>query len=139
MIQTPAVTKEELEGVLAESAFVSVYGFRLHAFGSGECTLLLPFQEKLERPGGIVNGAALMASADMAMWLAIMTQLGKEARTLTADLNSTFLSAARKEDVLCTAKVLKLGRTLVYGVAECSSEAGKLVSHHTVTYIRLDR
>lgn len=139
MTQAPAVTKQELEGVLAESVFVGVYGFRLHAFASGECTLLLPFQEKLERPGGIVNGAALMAAADMAMWLAVKTKLGKDAHTLTADLNSTFLSPAKKEDVLCTAKVLKLGRTLVYGVAECTSEAGKLVSHHTVTYIRLDR
>lgn len=139
MNDTPAVTREDLENVLAESRFVGVYGFRLHGFGSGECTLVLPFHAALERPGGIVNGAALMAAADMAMWLAVMTRLGTGAPTLTADLNSSFLSAARKEDVFCTAKVLKLGRTLVYGVAECTTGTGRLVSHHTVTYIRLAR
>ena len=33
--------------------------------------LELPHKPALERPGGIINGPALMAAADCAMWLAI--------------------------------------------------------------------
>lgn len=134
----PAVTSDELAKILHCSPFARIYGLRLHSFASGECTLVMPFQESLERPGGIVSGSVLMTAADAAMWLAIMTRLGKDAMTVTSLMTTAFLSSAKKEDVRCTARVLKLGRKLVYGVAECTSDAGLLVSHHTITYARLD-
>jgi len=77
-----------------------------------------------------------MAAADVAMWLAIMTKLGAEDGSVTAEMKSNFLNAAREEDILCHAKILKLGRRLVYGVAECTNREGKLLTHHTLTYIR---
>jgi len=70
------------------------------------------------------------------MWLAIMTLLGKSNLTVTTELKTAFLSPAKQEDVKCTANVLKLGKSLIYGVAECSNEADKLLTHHTITYIR---
>jgi len=131
-----AVSEEELKQVLSESAFARIYNFKLLSFGSGECTLIMPFQEDLERPGGIVAGSVFMTAADVAMWLAIMTLLGKGSLTVTTELKTTFLSSAIQEDVKCTAKILKLGKSLIYGVAECSNMAGKLLAHHTITYIR---
>jgi len=134
-----AVTDEELRQVLSESAFAKIYNFRLHSFASGECTLVMPFQKEIERPGGIVSGSVFMTAADVAMWLAIMTQLGKDALTVTTEMKTAFLNSARQEDVQCTAKILKLGKSLIYGVAECSNGAGKLLTHHTITYIRLGK
>jgi uncharacterized protein (TIGR00369 family) len=131
-----AITEEELKRVLAESAFARIYNFKLQSFGNGECTLMIPFEEDLERPGGIVAGSIFMTAADVAMWLAIMTLLGKDTLTVTTELKTTFLSSAKQEDVKCTARILKLGKSLIYGVAECSNLAGKLLTHHTITYIR---
>jgi acyl-coenzyme A thioesterase PaaI-like protein len=48
------------------------------------------------------------------------------------------LSSARQEDILCHARILKLGRRLIYGLAECTNRDGKLLTHHTITYIRSD-
>ena len=45
-----------------------------------ECTLELPHKPALERPGGIINGPALMAAADCAMWLAIKARIGVDER-----------------------------------------------------------
>jgi uncharacterized protein (TIGR00369 family) len=134
----PAITNDDLCQILDEARFARIYGLKLHSFGNGECALKLPFQEQLERPGGIVSGSVLMAAADAAMWLAIMTRLGKDAMTVTSGMTTAFLSSAKKEDVVCTAKVLRLGKKLIYGVAECTSDAGALISHHTITYTRLD-
>ena len=131
-----AITEDELKQVLEESAFARIYSFKLQSFGSGECTLTMPFQEDLERPGGIVAGSIFMTAADVAMWLAIMTLLGKDALTVTTELKTTFLRSARQEDARCTAKILKLGKSLIYGVAECSNMGDKLLTHHTITYIR---
>jgi len=109
-----AVTEEDLKQVLSESAFARVYNFKLQSFASGKCTLTIPFQKDLQRPGGIVAGTIFMTAADVAMWLAIMTLLGKSQVAVTAELNTTFLSSAKQEDVKCKAHILKLGRTLIY-------------------------
>ena len=134
-----AVTEGELQRLLSEVAFTKSYGFLLHAIGDGECSIEVPFQEAFERPGGIVSGQVFMAAADVAMWLAIMTRLGTADRSVTAEMKTNFLNGARQEDFLCTAKILKLGRRLIYGVAECVNAEGKLLAHHTITYIRPDK
>lgn len=131
-----AVTAAELRRLLAEVAFTRSHGFILHSIGDGECTLDVPFQEAFERPGGIVSGQVLMAAADVAMWLAIMTRLGSRDPSVTTGMTTTFLASARREPFRCTARILKLGRRLIHGVAECVKADGTLLAHHTVTYFR---
>jgi hypothetical protein len=38
--------------------------------------------------------------------------------------------------VYCTARILKMGKRSIYGVAECHGKKGNLFSHHTLTYVR---
>lgn len=137
MENKPAVTEEELKQALLQASFARIYNFNLHSFGSGECTITIPFQEHLERPGGLVAGPVFMTAADVAMWLAIMTVLGKCPMTVTIELNTAFLNAAKREDIKCAARILKMGKSLIYGVAECSNMENKQLTHHTITYIRL--
>ncbi|HEU4387421.1 MAG TPA: PaaI family thioesterase [Blastocatellia bacterium] len=131
-----AITEEEIDQVLAESPFAGIYNFKLRSIGDGECTLRIPFQERLERPGGLVAGSVFMTAADVAMWLAIMTRLGRDALTVTAELKTTFLRSAKREDVDCAARILKMGKSLIYGVVECRNMTGDLLTHHTVGYAR---
>jgi acyl-coenzyme A thioesterase PaaI-like protein len=80
-----------------------------------------------------------MAVVDVAMWLAIKTKLGIDDDSVTVEMKTSFLGSARKQSFRCTARVLKLGRQLVYGSAECVNDQGKLLTHHTLTYIRVQR
>jgi uncharacterized protein (TIGR00369 family) len=132
-----AAGKKQLQALLDRSRFVRGYGFRVVSVSAAAATIELPFRRALERPGGIVNGPALMAAADCAMWVAIKAVLGMERDALTSELNTAFLAPAVNEPVRCTARILKLGKRSIYGVAECHSRAGKLFTHHTVTYVRL--
>jgi len=132
-----AATKQQLQALLDRSRFLKSYAFRVVALEAGACTIELPFRRAFERPGGIVNGPALMASADCAMWMAIKSVIGIEHDALTSELNTAFLQAAKNEPVRCTARILKLGRRSIYGVAECHGRGGKLFSHHTCTYVRV--
>jgi uncharacterized protein (TIGR00369 family) len=129
-------TKRQLQQLLDRSRFIRHYGFRVVRSSDEACVIELPHKPLLERPGGIVNGPALMAAADCAMWLAIKTRLGIEHDALTSELNTAFLAPAKGGHVYCTAKILTLGRRRIYGVAECHGKSGKLFSHHTVTYVR---
>jgi len=132
-----AATKRQLQALLERSRFVRSYGFRMISLDAEAATIELPFRRALERPGGIVNGPALMAAADCAMWVAIKSRIGIDRDALTSELNTAFLAPAIEEPVRCTARILKLGKRRIYGVAECHSRNGKLFTHHTVTYVRL--
>lgn len=130
--------KKELQALIDRSRFIHSYRFRVVAAKGARCTIEMPHRAVLERPGGSVNGPALMAAADCAMWLAIKSRLGVEQDAVTAELNTAFLNPARRETVYCTARILKLGKRSIYGVAECHGRSGKLFSHHTVTYSRIE-
>lgn len=133
-----ACSEQELERLLSEMPFTRSYGFTLHGVADGQCSIDVPFQATFERPGGIVTGLVFMAAADVAMWLAIKTRLGLTDPSVTVEMKTNFLGSARKEGFRCTAKVLKLGRRLIYGLAECVDGGGRLLTHHTLTYIRAD-
>jgi len=131
-----AVTDAELRALLADVPFTRAYGFRLSSIADGQCAIDVPFQKTFERPSGIVSGQVFMAAADVAMWLAIMTKLGRTDASVTAAMTTAFLGSAKEEAFRCTARILRLGRRLVYGVAESVGTDGRLLAHHTVTYAR---
>jgi uncharacterized protein (TIGR00369 family) len=79
-----------------------------------------------------------MALADVAFWLALMTNTGEERMALTLEMKTSFLRPARG-DLRCEAHVLRAGRRIVYGEASTFDAADTLVAHHTLTYIRPDQ
>lgn len=132
-------SRHALSLLLGRSKFVSGYGLKLVSASDAGCTIAMPFRRAFERPGGTVNGPAFMAAADCAMWLAIKRHIGIEHDAVTSELNTAFLNAARRETVYCTARILKLGKRIIYGTAECHDRKGKIFTHHTVTYARLQK
>lgn len=130
-------SRAAIERLLASAAFNAYYRFRLGPIGDGTCTLEVPFHEEFLRPGDVVSGPVFVAAADAATWLAIATRLGTEEAWVTVDLKTAFLRAARRESFTCTGRLVKVGRRLIYGVAECVREDGTILSHHTVTYARM--
>jgi uncharacterized protein (TIGR00369 family) len=128
---------DDLNQVLAQTPFLQQHGFKVSACAAGECTVLVPFQASLERPGGIISGMTIMGVADVAMWLAIMTQRGVDEKWVTSDMKTAFLRSGRESDLICVARILKLGKRSAYGTAECRDSKGELLSHHTLTYAKV--
>jgi acyl-coenzyme A thioesterase PaaI-like protein len=131
-----AVSTQEVQQLLSTWPFLSRYAFELRTLDDGLCTLEVPFQEIFVRPGGRVSGPVFMAAADAAMWFALMTRLGSQDPAVTTQMQTSFLQAARQEPFLCSARILKWGRRLIYGAVECCALDGRLLTHHTVTYMR---
>lgn len=137
MKAAPAATRTQLQRMLDGERFLDPWKFRVMKADLEECVVALPNRPDLERPGGIVNGPALMAAADVAMWVAIKARLGLAQDALTSDLNTVFLAPAKAKTVYCTARILKAGARRFFGTAECHDKAGKVFSHHTLTYVRV--
>ena len=134
---TPPAARADLERWLASAAFNAYFGFRLRELDAGACTIEAPFRPEFERPGGTVSGPVFMAAADVAIWLAVATRRGTSETWVTADLKTSFLRAARREAFTCTARLLKVGRQLIYAVAECARDDGTPLTHHTGIYVRI--
>lgn len=128
---------DSLQKLLDDEPFTSPWKFRVVSVGEGCCTLELPFRDALARPGGIMNGPALMAAADCSMWLAIKSLVGIDGDALTSEMTNAFLAPAVGESVLCHSSIMQLGKRRIYGTAECRNAAGKIFSHHTLTYARV--
>jgi uncharacterized protein (TIGR00369 family) len=127
-------TLEELAHLVATAPFLKPFGFIVQSCAPGECTLRVPFDSSLERPGGVVSGITIMGAADVAMWLAILTERGSAEQWVTTDLKTAFLRGARETDIHCSARVLKLGKRTAYGTAECRAGNGDLLAHHVISY-----
>jgi acyl-coenzyme A thioesterase PaaI-like protein len=130
----PAADIEELNEILGRQEFTRRYRFRVTAAGDGTCELLVPYLPENDRPGGIVSGQVYMHAADVAFWFAVKTRLGTDSEYVTSSMTTAFLGAARGHDFTCHARVIKAGRRLIYGDAECRA-GDKTLTHHTLTYV----
>lgn len=128
---------EQAQGCLSDlfAPWVQALQLQVEQIGDGRVQLLLPFDARLCRIGGTVCGQALMAAADTSMVLAIASQLGEFRPMTTVGLNVSFMRALADTDVRIVARVLKPGKTLMFGEIELSGVAdGKLAAHATTTY-----
>lgn len=70
------------------------------------------------RPGGTVSGPSMFALADVAIYLAVLSQIGPEALAVTTNASIDFMrKPAAGRDIVAQARILKLGRRLAVGEA----------------------
>lgn len=124
--------------IASSTPFAVAAGYEIADLGSGTATVTLIPEARHLRPGDVVAGPILMGMADLAFWIAAQTVVGEERMALTLEEKSAFLSPARG-DLRCEAKVLKAGRRVIYGQATTYDSSGRVVAHHTLTYLRPDR
>jgi len=77
-------------------------------------TLRLPWSDRLAREGGALSGQAMMAAADTATVIAISSARGAYGPMTTVGQSTTFQRPIVGQDVLVTARITKLGRTLAF-------------------------
>ena len=100
------------------------------------CLLRQRFSERMLRPGGTVSGATLMAMADLAMYVVLLSAIGPVGLAVTTNLNINFLrKGPPRQDVLAAARLLKLGKRLAVGeVNLLSGSSPDPIAHVTSTY-----
>jgi uncharacterized protein (TIGR00369 family) len=128
------ISVADAERILAGTGFGPFWGFQVESVGAGTAVLRLPHRPVLERPGGVLQGAAVMALSDTAFWFALMSLQGEQLMAVTLEMKTNFLKGA-KGTLRGEARVLQAGRRVVYGEASCFDEVGRRVSHHTLTYL----
>jgi uncharacterized protein (TIGR00369 family) len=103
---------------------------------AGEVTLALPITQRHVHEGGLLCGQTMVAACDTAMVLAVMTRLGGFKPMSTVQLQTSFLRpvSGASGAARVVARVLRLGRTLVFGEMQVISADDELAAHATCTY-----
>ena len=94
------------------------------------------YSERMLRPGGTVSGPTLMALADFAMYVVLLSAIGPVGLAVTTNLNINFLRKGQPgQDVMAAAKLMKLGKRLAVGeVTLLSGTSADPIAHVTATY-----
>src|ERR1700692_2549376 len=100
------------------------------------CLLRQRYSDRMLRPGGTVSGPTLMALADCAMYVVLLSAIGPVGLAVTTNLNINFLRKGQPgQDVLAAARLLKLGKRLAVGeINLLSGTSPDPVAHVTATY-----
>ncbi|MCX2722986.1 PaaI family thioesterase [Roseibium salinum] len=134
----PVMTAGEIMEML-DREFPQIHaGGKVYSISSvspGEAVVRLTASELHLRPGGTVSGPSMMALADLAAYVVILAHIGPVALAVTTNLNINFLRKPGPGDLLCTCRLLKLGKRLA--VVDCAIAGERdedLVAHATATY-----
>lgn len=134
------MSTDALQAALADlfAPWVQALNLRVESFETGVVTLRLPQSGQLSRVGGMLCGQAMMAAADTAMVLALISHFGSFRPCTTVQMASSFLKPLSGQDALIEARVLRAGKALAFGEIDLrGADDGKSVCRATTTYALL--
>lgn len=132
------MTVSEVEALL-EEVFPQISeqgeGFRIVSVGDLSAVAELNVTERHLRPGGTVSGPTMFALADLALYVAILANIGPQALAVTTNLTINFLNKPDVPLLMGDCKLLKLGKRLAVGeVSIVSEDRSRLFAHAVGTY-----
>jgi uncharacterized protein (TIGR00369 family) len=109
--------------------------FLVEAVSGRSVRLRMSYSDRMLRPGGTISGPSMFALADIAMYGAVLAQIGPRPLAVTTSLTINFLRKPLPGDMLGEATILKLGRRLAVGeIGLRSVGEDELAAHATATY-----
>ncbi|MFD1624434.1 PaaI family thioesterase [Azospirillum griseum] len=132
----PAIGLEELDRLIREGVpLVGGFGIVIDHLAAGTIRLRLPYKDDFVRPGGTVTGPAMFGLADVALYGAVLSLIGRVELAVTTSMTINFLRRPPPVAVIAEARILKLGKRLAYGEILIFSEGDPApVAHATGTY-----
>jgi uncharacterized protein (TIGR00369 family) len=128
---------DALQALLADvfAPWVQELGLVVRTADAGGVVLALPVHARHVHKGGVMCGQTLMSAADTALVLAISHRLGGFRPMTTVQLQTSFLRPVPRgvDEVTVTARILKSGRSLVFGEVALAVPGGELAAHVTST------
>ncbi|MFA8443195.1 PaaI family thioesterase [Yoonia sp.] len=125
-----------LQSFLAEQFPQVANTVQVTALSDEGLTVRLSVSNDHLRPGGTVSGPTMFMLADVAIYLAILARIGPVALAVTTNCSIDFMrKPAANADLICTARLLKLGRVLAVGDVMIHSEGQATpVARASLTY-----
>lgn len=131
-----AMSIPDLEALIREGVpLVANHGIEITELEAGRVRMRMPYQDDFVRPGGTVTGPAMFGLADVALYAAVLSMIGRVELAVTTSMTINFLRRPPPVAIICDCRILKLGRRLAYGDILLYSEGdAEPVAHASGTY-----
>jgi len=123
--------------VVKTTPYLKLLGIELVEITEEKTVMSLEMQEKLRQPYGLLHGGATASLIDTAMAFAVIAAIGTEDKATTVDLTVQYLRPHTEGKVVCTAKVTRAGKRLLFLLAEVVNELDKLIATALSTYTKV--
>ena len=131
---------EAASALLAEvfAPCVQDLGLSVDSVGEDRATLRMAFSDRLCRESGVICGQALMSLADTATVFAVSAASGRYRPMTTVDLTCHFMRPVASKDVLATARIMRMGRSMAFAHVELAADGDpRPVASATTAYALL--
>ncbi|WP_244867558.1 PaaI family thioesterase [Vannielia litorea] len=136
MFEETVMDKAALERFV-ETEFPQVSGeFAVDEITPEGVVMRLITTERHLRPGGTISGPSMFGLVDVGMYFAVLSRIGPVALAVTTNCSIDFMRKPEAgRDLICEARLLKLGRTLAVGECHLRSEGRpEVVARASLTY-----
>jgi len=123
--------------VVKSTPYLKLLGIELVEITDEKAVMSLEMQEKLRQPYGLLHGGATASLIDTAMAFAVIAAIGTEEKATTVDLTVQYLRPHTEGKIVCTAKVARAGKRLLFLSAEVVNEQGKMIATALSTYTKV--
>jgi uncharacterized protein (TIGR00369 family) len=129
-----------LRGAIPETfmgtPFMGGLGIRFDRYEPDDVVVRLPFREDLTNDGTYYHGGVISSVIDTAGAAAAWSahDFSKGTRASTVSMTVQFVGAAKRSDLVCTARAVKRGRELIFTEITAADDAGVVVAHALQTY-----
>jgi uncharacterized protein (TIGR00369 family) len=116
--------------------FMGFLGVVFDVYEPDHVVMRLPFREDLTNDGVVYHGGVIASMLDSTGAAAAWSNhdFDKGARASTVSMNVQFLGAAKRSDLVCTARAVKRGRELIFTEITACDDDDNLVAHALQTY-----
>ncbi len=138
MREEPLLSRDDIEAFL-DREFPQIHNdgriFHVEDVGPMRARMRMDFVKRHLRPGGTISGPAMMTLVDLALYTAILAQIGPVSLAVTTNLSFNFVRKPKPVALIADARLIKLGRRLAVGeVFVHEGNADIPVCHATGTY-----
>lgn len=111
-----------------QQPFDEFLGFQYERTEDGKVRVTLPVKPLHINSAGVVHGGVISTLADVALSNTMEPDAAGKQRSVTLDLNVTFLKGAKSELLIAHAEIIKTGKTLTHAECRIEDAAGVLVA-----------
>lgn len=131
----PVMSVEELTAFI-DRDFAQIHtggrSYEVVEVGPMSARLRMGYHERHLRPGGTISGPSMFALADLALYVAILAQIGPVALAVTTNLSINFMRKPQPRALIGECRLMKLGKRIAVGEVSLFSEGETEVVAHAV-------
>jgi uncharacterized protein (TIGR00369 family) len=138
-VLTPEEQDERRQAVrefMPATPFIKGLGLTFERYEPDDVVLRLPFRPEVTNDGTFFHGGAIASAIDTAGAAAAWSNhdFDKGARASTISMSIQYVGAAKRSDVLCTARTVRRGKELIFTEITATDADGHPVAHALQTY-----